>query len=81
MYMKNKWFLSTCNLPKAYCHRESVPNTLARPITVDISTPNVIHSWLNVPHSPRSVIGAISDKYSGATPVFIPVNIEMTASY
>jgi len=66
------------NLPKAYCQSLSVPNTELRPITVDMRTPNVIHSWLNVPHKPRSDIGAISDKYKGAVPVLIPEKKENT---
>ena len=41
-------------------------------MTVDVKTPNVIQSWLNVPQRPRKDTGDISDRYIGATPVFIP---------
>ena len=51
-----------------------VPNTLLKPMTSEVNTPKVIQSWLTVPHSPRNLNGAISERYKGTVPVFRPIN-------
>lgn len=59
-------------LPKSYGQSSLVPKTKSRPRICETSTPEVMASWLKTPANPLNEVGAISERYRGAAPEFIP---------